>query len=263
VRLWSLLSNWTKRQKHSSSRRNTHTNRFFGMEFVKPIFVILTNLSTFLPCMLLLLLLLLLLESFFLARWMTVKDSSVCNWLEGGCGDHELQQQRKSFWSQFVSSYSAHDDQCRQAYIEKEEGTCRQIVHRFGISNGFEHMNSILVFALIGRNTIERIPPALLFVRWKSPKMGEKVGVWLSLEPKQVKWLETMTKKYGLPTAGTYYYRVVLLPLAHTTNTHQKKYIHITKGYGMVILYYVKFLCVCVCVCVCVAAACLNLLQNC
>jgi hypothetical protein len=211
----------------------------------------------------LLLLLLLLLESFFLARWMTVKDSSVCNWLEGGCGDHELQQQRKSFWSQFVSSYSAHDDQCRQAYIEKEEGTCRQIVHRFGISNGFEHMNSILVFALIGRNTIERIPPALLFVRWKSPKMGEKVGVWLSLEPKQVKWLETMTKKYGLPTAGTYYYRVVLLPLAHTTNTHQKKYIHITKGYGMVILYYVKFLCVCVCVCVCVAAACLNLLQNC
>jgi hypothetical protein len=63
--------------------------------------------------------------------------------------------------------------------------------------------------------------------------MGEKVGVWLSLEPKQVKWLETMTKKYGLPTAGTYYYRVVLLPLAHTTNTQQKKYIHITKGQGI------------------------------
>jgi hypothetical protein len=31
-----------------------------------------------------------------------------------------------------------------------------------------------------------------------------------------------MTKKYGLPTAGTYYYRVVLLPLAHTTNTSEE-----------------------------------------
>ncbi|CAM6018000.1 unnamed protein product [Sphagnum compactum] len=40
--------------------------------------------------------------------------------------------------------------------------------------------------------------------------MGEKVGVWLSLEPKQLKWLETMTKKYGLPTAGKAF-RIVIL----------------------------------------------------
>jgi hypothetical protein len=35
-------------------------------------------------------------------------------------------------------------------------------------------MNSILVFALLGCSTIERIPPALLLVRWKSQKWGRK-----------------------------------------------------------------------------------------
>jgi len=65
----------------------------------------------------------------------------------------------------------------------------------------------------------------------KIPKMGEKVGVWLSLEPKQVKWLETMTKKYGLPTAGTYYYRVVLLPLgAYNKHTSEENTFISQKG---------------------------------
>ncbi len=77
-----------------------------------------------------------------------------------------------------------------------------------------------------------------------------------------MKWLETMTKKYGLPTAGTYYYRVVLLPLG-TYNKHTSEEIH---SYHKRVRYGDFVLCevlVCVCVCVCVAAACLHLLQNC
>jgi hypothetical protein len=111
-------------------------------------------------------------------------------------------------------------------------------------------MNSILVFALLGCSTIERIPPALLLVRWKSQKWGRKwesgwawsQSKWNGWRP----WRRSMGCQLQVPTTTELFY----CPWAHTTNTHQKKYIHITKGYGMVILYYVKFLCVCVCVCV-------------
>jgi len=82
--------------------------------------------------------------------------------------------------------------------------------------------------------------------------MGEKVGVWLSLEPKQVKWLETMTKKYGLPTAGTYYYRVVLLPLG-AYNKHTSEENTFISQKGTVWWFCIMWSsCVCVCVCVCV-----------
>ncbi|CAK9875573.1 unnamed protein product [Sphagnum jensenii] len=40
--------------------------------------------------------------------------------------------------------------------------------------------------------------------------MGEKTGVSLSLERKQLDWLEIMSKKYGLPTPGKAF-RIVIL----------------------------------------------------
>jgi hypothetical protein len=49
--------------------------------------------------------------------------------------------------------------------------------------------------------------------------MGEKTGVSLSLERKQLDWLEIMSKKYGLPTPGTDIVELIVSVLKKSSTT--------------------------------------------
>jgi hypothetical protein len=122
-------------------------------------------------------------------------------------------------------------------------------------------MNSILVFALLGHSTIERIPPALLFVRWKSQKWGRKwesgwawsQSKWNGWRP----WRRNMGCQLQVPSTTELFY----CPW-HIQQTHIRRNTFISQK-GTVWWFCIMWRSSCVCVCVCVAAACLNLLQNC